>query len=91
MSGRRSSGVRITRDTALLLFGMAGVAYETLVEHIDRPYLLGVFGACLGLPAFFRTDERRNGNGKEAPKERESRSHSGSRPSRSASSREHKS
>lgn len=29
--------------------GLIGVAWETFAEHVDRPWLLGVFAAMLGL------------------------------------------
>lgn len=49
---------RLTRDTFLFCFGVAGIIYETLAVHVDRPSLLFVFGACVGLPAFLHSDER---------------------------------
>lgn len=47
-----------TRDFVLFVGGFAGVIYETLVEQVDRPALLAVFGGMLGLPVFLRRDER---------------------------------
>lgn len=47
------------RDTVLFVAGIAGVAYETLFEHIDRPQLLILFAAMLGLPAMLRADTAR--------------------------------
>lgn len=44
--------------------GLAGVLYETVATSVDRPVLLALFGAMMGLPFFIRADERRNGNGK---------------------------
>jgi hypothetical protein len=29
--------------------GLAGVCWETIVEHVDRPYLLFLFACMLGL------------------------------------------
>jgi len=56
-------GVRIratgVRDAMLFLGGLAGVAYETVVVQADRPTLLLLFAAMMGLPAFLRTDEHR--------------------------------
>jgi len=34
----------------LFCAGLLGIAYETLVEHSDRPYLLALFGGMVGLP-----------------------------------------
>jgi hypothetical protein len=34
---------------------MAGIGYETAFEHIDRPWLLGVFVAMMGLPGAILT------------------------------------
>lgn len=40
--------------------GLAGVAHETIVSKVDRPELLIVFAAMMGLPAFFKADEGRS-------------------------------
>ncbi len=39
--------------------GIAGVFYETVFSKVDRPILLALFAAMMGLPAFLRTDERK--------------------------------
>lgn len=49
---------RITRDTILFASGMIGVFYETVFTKGDRPSLLFLFGAMMGLPAFLRSDEK---------------------------------
>lgn len=49
---------RITRDSILFTFGLLGVTYQTIVEDAEKPTLLILFGACLGLPVFLRADER---------------------------------
>jgi len=46
----------LIRDILLFLGGLAGVAYETLASQIDRPTLLLLFAAMMGLPAFLRAD-----------------------------------
>lgn len=46
------------RDVSLFVFGLAGVIHETLVSPSERPTLLLLFAACLGLPAFLRSDEK---------------------------------
>lgn len=48
------------RDVLLFCGGMAGVAHETLVAQVERPTLLFLFGAMLGIPALLQA---RNGNG----------------------------
>lgn len=51
--------VRLTRDGILFTSGLAGVFYETVFTKADRPTLLLLFAAMMGLPAFLRTDETR--------------------------------
>ena len=53
-----SRRVRLTRNTVLFVVGLAGVAHETLVTNADRPTLLLLFAAMIGLPAFIGADER---------------------------------
>lgn len=48
---------RISRDSILFVAGLAGIAYETLAQGGDRPTLLVLFAAMVGLPAFLRSDE----------------------------------
>jgi hypothetical protein len=43
----------------LFLGGLAGVLHETLITAGERPSLLILFAAMMGLPAFLRTDENR--------------------------------
>lgn len=57
------------RDAILFIVGLAGIIYVTLTNGGDRPTLLVLFGAMIGLPAFLRTDERKNG-GPPAPKDK---------------------
>lgn len=54
----------LIRDIALFLAGLAGVAHETLIAKVERPTLLLLFAAMLGLPAFLRADEKREHGGK---------------------------
>lgn len=51
--------LRITRDGVLFVAGLAGVAYETIVTGGDRPTLLLLFAAMMGLPAFLQRDEEK--------------------------------
>lgn len=46
------------RSFVLFIGGLAGIAYETLAEHADRPTLLVVFTAMMGLPLFLGADEK---------------------------------
>ncbi len=45
------------RDAMLFFGGLMGVAYETLGEGAERPTLLLLFAAMMGLPAFLRSGE----------------------------------
>lgn len=51
---------RITRNTVLFVVGLLGVAHETIVSDVDRPTLLLLFAAMIGLPAFLSADDRRS-------------------------------
>lgn len=56
------------RDFVLFVGGLLGVAYETLLEQVDRPALLALFGGMLGLPIFLRRDEREQSDDDAHPK-----------------------
>lgn len=43
---------KFVRDTVLFVIGLLGVAHETLLAHAERPTLLLLFAAMIGLPAF---------------------------------------
>lgn len=43
----------------LFFAGLAGAAYETVTQRTDRPQLLVLFAAMMGLPAMLRGDERK--------------------------------
>ena len=43
--------IRLIFDVTTFLLGVVGVLHETLVAQVERPWLLAVFAACLGLPA----------------------------------------
>jgi hypothetical protein len=47
------------RDTILFVGGLAGIAHETAIAKTERPSLLLLFAAMVGLPAFLRSDEHR--------------------------------
>jgi hypothetical protein len=67
MSGGRSFA-RL-RSAALFFGGLAGIAYETLAQNGERPTLLILFAAMVGLPAFLRIDESRRA-AKDEPEEK---------------------
>lgn len=46
------------RSTALLVGGLVGAAYVTVVDQTERPTLLILFGTMMGLPLFLRNDEK---------------------------------
>ena len=46
----RSRAASKLRDWILFAVGLAGVAHETLLRDVDRPGLLLMFAAMLGLP-----------------------------------------
>lgn len=48
------------RDILLFASGLGGVAHETIVSTADRPTLLLLFAAMMGLPAFLRQDEKKS-------------------------------
>lgn len=48
---------KLFRDILLFLGGLAGVGFEALAKSSPDPSLLVLFGAMLGLPAFFQRDE----------------------------------
>ena len=47
------------RDIALFAVGLLGVIHETLLTDLDRPSLLVLYAAMMGLPAFLQADEKR--------------------------------
>lgn len=49
----------VTRDGVLFVVGLLGIAHETLMSRMgERPTLLLLFGAMVGLPLFLRADDR---------------------------------
>jgi hypothetical protein len=51
----------ILRDIVLFFGGLAGVFHETVLASAERPTLLILFAAMMGLPAFLRNDEKDKG------------------------------
>jgi hypothetical protein len=54
-----SATLRKLRSIALFVVGLGGIVYEITIDHGDRPTLLILLGAMVGLPAFLKTDEKR--------------------------------
>lgn len=48
-----------TWNNVLRVVGLAGVAHETLINNVDRPTLLLLFAAMIGLPAFINQDAKK--------------------------------
>jgi hypothetical protein len=59
MAVRRRRGQAV-RDSIIFGVGIAGIIYETVFQQVDRPTLLVLFAAMVGLPAFLRGDEYLN-------------------------------
>ena len=51
------------RSVVLFVVGIVGIVYETIGRQGERPTLLILFAALVGLPAFLHFDER-NGSKK---------------------------
>lgn len=49
-----------TRDIILFFGGLAGVFNETMLNTTERPTLLILFAAMMGLPAFLRNDDSKH-------------------------------
>lgn len=58
MMVRRKPTFAEIRTALLFLGGLVGVGYVTLIDQTDRPTLLILFGAMMGLPLFLRSDEK---------------------------------
>lgn len=55
----QARALKVGRTTVLLVVGLLGVAHETLVSNGERPTLLLLFAAMIGLPAFINQDEKK--------------------------------
>ena len=50
----------LIRDVLLFFVGFLGMMHETMLfSGLERPTLLLIFAAMMGLPILFRMDERR--------------------------------
>lgn len=54
MTQRRRRTVRVSRDVVLFVAGLAGVMHETISYPGERPALLVLFAAMMGLPWYLR-------------------------------------
>lgn len=52
----RTSTAGTLRDYLLLLGGLLGTAHQTVIAQADRPWLLGLFAAMMGLPFALQAD-----------------------------------
>lgn len=50
---------RIGRDSILFFSGLIGVFHETVIADAEKPTLLLLFATMIGLPAFLRSDEKK--------------------------------
>ena len=57
----------ILRDVVLFCGGLAGVVHETVLTQSERPTLLILFAAMMGLPAFLRGPGDKNGGNDDKP------------------------
>ena len=51
---RRKRRIRLSRDVVLFTTGLLGVLHETVIANGERPSLLLLFAAMIGLPAYLR-------------------------------------
>lgn len=63
MSNATRKTLRVSRDTVLFAAGILGVVHETIIASTERPQLLMMFAAMMGLPAFLKADEAKKGSG----------------------------
>jgi hypothetical protein len=57
---RRGWLARVSRDTVLFTAGLIGFTHEVVFgSSTERPTLLLICAALMGLPVFLRTDEKR--------------------------------
>jgi hypothetical protein len=56
------------RSTIMFAAGLAGFLHELLLRSAERPYLLALCGALMGLPFVLKADEQIKGSGKDDDK-----------------------
>jgi uncharacterized membrane protein YobD (UPF0266 family) len=47
----------LSRDTVIFTLGVLVIVYETVFDHADKPTLIVLAAAMIGLPAFLHQDE----------------------------------
>jgi hypothetical protein len=68
MADRRRWLARLSRDTILFTAGLVGFAHEVIFGTAsERPTLLLVCAAMMGLPVFLRADEKRQDDEERRP------------------------
>jgi hypothetical protein len=53
---------KLTRDGVVFAIGVVGIIHEIFFSTTDRPTLIILFAAMIGLPAFLHIDERGRGD-----------------------------
>jgi hypothetical protein len=54
--------LKLSRDVVIFGIGIIGIVHEIFWSSSDRPTILILFAAMIGLPAFLRIDERGKGD-----------------------------
>jgi hypothetical protein len=54
---------RRLRSTVLFVVGIVGIIYEVVFDKLERPTVLILLAAMVGLPALLSVDERRRNGG----------------------------
>lgn len=58
---------RPQRKDVLFVVGLLGIGYEALFRSAERPTLLLLYAAMIGLPLVLRADEERQDRQKDSP------------------------
>lgn len=59
MMRRPNIKIRITRDAVIFAVGIGGIVHETVNDGGERPTLILLFAAMIGLPAFLWKDDKK--------------------------------
>lgn len=51
--------LKLAREVTTFVVGIAGIVWQTVIEHTDRPLLLALFATMIGVPAYLATSPRR--------------------------------
>jgi len=57
----RRKNFRVTRDLVLRIGGTIGILHEEFFSTTEKPTLIILYGAMIGLPAFLHLDAKRRG------------------------------